>query len=224
MRQRRWLEVIKDYDCEILNHPGKANVVEDALSRKGISLLLRVPCMRLMVSTSFRDGRNTRTRWESPNPKLLGWDWAGNMASSSQTTLQQQLAAAQEQIQWLNEQNLQMNGELSRLRASNPQTSHIPVSIHQQRPFFPQNPPPNDIVDIRLKMLEEQNKAMLALLTKLPGAAVPIEVEPKTGFQASPYIDEIALVDIPKNITFQLLHQNTLESLILWNTSHNTSS
>ncbi|KAJ9561272.1 hypothetical protein OSB04_006432 [Centaurea solstitialis] len=194
-----------------------------------------------------------------------------NMASSSQSTLQQQLAAAQEQIQWLNEQNLQMNGELSRLRASNPQTSHIPVSTQQPRPFFPQNqphvsqqpfvqpqisqpfvqpqisqtfvqpqvsqpfiqpqvsqvslpppppvnnsrpifpplpsgpypgattnPPHNDIVDIRLKMLEELNKAMLALLTKLPGAAVPIEVEPKTGFQASPYIDEIALVDIPK--------------------------
>ncbi|KAJ9560504.1 hypothetical protein OSB04_005664 [Centaurea solstitialis] len=60
------------------------------------------------------------------------------------------------------------------------------------------NPPIADIVDVRLKMLEEQNKAMLALLTKLPGAAVPIEVEPKTGFQASPYIDEIALVDIPK--------------------------
>ncbi|KAJ9547104.1 hypothetical protein OSB04_019647 [Centaurea solstitialis] len=219
------------------------------------------------------------------------------MSSGSQPTLQQQLAAAQEQIQWLNEQNLQMNGELSRLRASNPQTSHIPVSIHQPRPFFPQNqphvpqqpfvqpqisqpfippqvsqvslpppppannlrpifpplpsgpypgtttftynqpqagprpfvpfpepishvptaatpithipnlsndpgtssnPPITDIVDVRLKMLEEQNKAMLALLTKLPGAAVPIEVEPKTGFQASPYIDEIALVDIPK--------------------------
>ncbi|KAJ9556038.1 hypothetical protein OSB04_010652 [Centaurea solstitialis] len=43
MRQRRWLEVIKDYDCEILCHPGKANVVADALSRKGRSLLLRVP-------------------------------------------------------------------------------------------------------------------------------------------------------------------------------------
>ncbi|KAL8104588.1 hypothetical protein AgCh_028706 [Apium graveolens] len=34
MRQRRWLELIKDYDCEILYHPGKANVVVDALSRK----------------------------------------------------------------------------------------------------------------------------------------------------------------------------------------------
>ncbi|KAJ9563463.1 hypothetical protein OSB04_008623 [Centaurea solstitialis] len=53
MRQRRWLEVVKDYDCEILYHPGKANVVADALSRKGSMLLLRVPCMRLTVSTSL---------------------------------------------------------------------------------------------------------------------------------------------------------------------------
>ena len=34
MRQRRWLELIKDYDLEILYHLGKANVVADALSRK----------------------------------------------------------------------------------------------------------------------------------------------------------------------------------------------
>ncbi|KAA0032467.1 pol protein [Cucumis melo var. makuwa] len=34
MRQRRWLELVKDYDCEILYHSGKANVVADALSRK----------------------------------------------------------------------------------------------------------------------------------------------------------------------------------------------
>ncbi|KAJ9552293.1 hypothetical protein OSB04_016338 [Centaurea solstitialis] len=196
------------------------------------------------------------------------------MSNGSQPTLQQQLAAAQEQIQWLNNQNLQMNGELTRLRASNPQTSHIPVSTHQLRPFFPQNqpyvpqqpfvqpqisqpfiqpqmsqvslpppppvnnprpifpplpsgpypgtttftynqpqagprpfvpipepishvptaatpithipnlsnvpgtssnPPITDIVDVRLKMLEEQNKAMLALLTKLPGAALNLK-------------------------------------------------
>jgi hypothetical protein len=34
MRQRRWLELIKDYDIEIHYHLGKANVVTDALSRK----------------------------------------------------------------------------------------------------------------------------------------------------------------------------------------------
>ena len=34
MRQRRWLELIKDYDCSINYHAGKANVVADALSRK----------------------------------------------------------------------------------------------------------------------------------------------------------------------------------------------
>jgi hypothetical protein len=34
MRQRRWLELIKDYDLEVHYHPGKANVVVDALSQK----------------------------------------------------------------------------------------------------------------------------------------------------------------------------------------------
>jgi hypothetical protein len=34
MRQRRWLELIKDYDSQVFYHPGKANVVVDALSRK----------------------------------------------------------------------------------------------------------------------------------------------------------------------------------------------
>ena len=40
MRQRRWLELFKDYDCIIDYHPGKANVVANALSRKAMAALL----------------------------------------------------------------------------------------------------------------------------------------------------------------------------------------
>ncbi|WP_241751057.1 hypothetical protein, partial [Vibrio vulnificus] len=37
MRQRRWLELLKDYDCTIEYHPSKANVVTNALSGKSNS-------------------------------------------------------------------------------------------------------------------------------------------------------------------------------------------
>ncbi|XP_043700815.1 uncharacterized protein LOC122651485 [Telopea speciosissima] len=38
MRQRQWLELMKDYDCTIHYHPGKANIVADALSQKSKTL------------------------------------------------------------------------------------------------------------------------------------------------------------------------------------------
>ncbi|KAJ9542676.1 hypothetical protein OSB04_029182 [Centaurea solstitialis] len=58
-----------------------------------------------------------------------------------------------------------------------------------------------DPLNVRLKSLEERNQKLFALLTKLPGAAVPVEVEPKTGFQASLFVDEISLIDVPKKYT-----------------------
>ncbi|GJX40417.1 putative reverse transcriptase domain-containing protein [Tanacetum coccineum] len=49
MRQRRWLELLSDYDCEIHYHPGKANVVADALSRKEGSKPLRVRALVMTI-------------------------------------------------------------------------------------------------------------------------------------------------------------------------------
>ncbi|GJV21597.1 putative reverse transcriptase domain-containing protein [Tanacetum coccineum] len=49
MRQRRWLELLADYDCEICYHPGKANVVADALGRKKQIKPLRVRALILTV-------------------------------------------------------------------------------------------------------------------------------------------------------------------------------
>ena len=65
MRQRRWLELIKDYNLELHYHPGKANVVVDALSWKsdynalealledGFNLLHHVVLHNITVSCSL---------------------------------------------------------------------------------------------------------------------------------------------------------------------------
>nr|GEW26478.1 retrotransposon protein, putative, Ty3-gypsy subclass [Tanacetum cinerariifolium] len=49
MRQRRWLELLSDYDCEIRYHPGKANVMADALSRKERIKPLRVRALVMTI-------------------------------------------------------------------------------------------------------------------------------------------------------------------------------
>ncbi|GJS05454.1 putative reverse transcriptase domain-containing protein [Tanacetum coccineum] len=56
MRQRHWLELLSDYDCEIRYHPGKVNVVADALSRlkHGNHRTSRTKMLKEMVTMLWR--------------------------------------------------------------------------------------------------------------------------------------------------------------------------
>ncbi|GJW88608.1 putative nucleotidyltransferase, ribonuclease H, partial [Tanacetum coccineum] len=55
MRQRRWIELFSDYECEIRYHPGKANVVADALSRKERLKPRRVRAMAMTVQPGLKE-------------------------------------------------------------------------------------------------------------------------------------------------------------------------
>ncbi|GKA16161.1 putative reverse transcriptase domain-containing protein, partial [Tanacetum coccineum] len=78
MRQRRWLELLSDYDCEIRYHPGKANVVADALSRKERVKPLRV---RALVMTIGLDSpkRILEAQIEARKPENLKSEDVGGM-------------------------------------------------------------------------------------------------------------------------------------------------
>ncbi|GJR85316.1 putative reverse transcriptase domain-containing protein [Tanacetum coccineum] len=55
MRQHRWIELFSDYDCKIRYHPGKANVVADAQSRKESVKPKSVRAMNMTLQSSIKD-------------------------------------------------------------------------------------------------------------------------------------------------------------------------
>lgn len=55
MRQCRCFYVLKDYDCEILYHPGMVNIVDDSLSRKKTSTPTKGIYIRMTVITPVLD-------------------------------------------------------------------------------------------------------------------------------------------------------------------------
>ena len=55
LRQRRWMELLKDYDCTIDYHPGKANVVADALSRMSTGSLAYIQTIQLPLMVELRE-------------------------------------------------------------------------------------------------------------------------------------------------------------------------
>ncbi|GJV70097.1 putative reverse transcriptase domain-containing protein [Tanacetum coccineum] len=78
MRQRRWLELLSDYDCEIRYHPGKANVVADALSRKERIKPLRVRALVMTIGMNLPK-QILEAQIEAQKPKNIKNEDVGGM-------------------------------------------------------------------------------------------------------------------------------------------------
>ncbi|GKB40006.1 putative reverse transcriptase domain-containing protein [Tanacetum coccineum] len=75
MRQRRWIQLFSDYDCEIYYHLGKANVVADTLSRKERVKLKQVRAMSMKIQSSIKEKllatQNEATKEENVPAEML---------------------------------------------------------------------------------------------------------------------------------------------------------
>ncbi|GJX54118.1 putative reverse transcriptase domain-containing protein [Tanacetum coccineum] len=78
MRQRRGLKLLSDYDCDIRYHPGKANVIADALSRKERSKPLRVRALVMTIGLNLPK-RILEAQIEALKPKNLTAEDVGGM-------------------------------------------------------------------------------------------------------------------------------------------------
>ncbi|GJU99827.1 putative reverse transcriptase domain-containing protein [Tanacetum coccineum] len=78
MRQRRWLELLSDYDCDIRYHPRKANVVVDALSRKERSRPLRVRALVMKMGLNLPK-KILEAQTEALKPENLSAEDVGGM-------------------------------------------------------------------------------------------------------------------------------------------------
>nr|GEU46372.1 retrotransposon protein, putative, Ty3-gypsy subclass [Tanacetum cinerariifolium] len=83
MRQRRWIELLSYYECEIKYHPGKANVVADALSRKERLKPRRVRAMSITIHSGLKTKileAQVKAEHQKPSgllqqPEIPEWKW-----------------------------------------------------------------------------------------------------------------------------------------------------
>ncbi|GJR68967.1 putative reverse transcriptase domain-containing protein [Tanacetum coccineum] len=83
MRQRRWLALLSDYDCEIRYHPGKANVVANVLSRKERDQPLRVRALVMTIGLDLlKQILNAQTEARKPE-NIKNEDVGGMLVENS---------------------------------------------------------------------------------------------------------------------------------------------
>ena len=58
------MELLKDYDCSILYHPGKADVVADVLSRKSVGSLTQISTKRIPLIKKFNELIDKELQWK----------------------------------------------------------------------------------------------------------------------------------------------------------------
>ncbi|GKC76103.1 hypothetical protein Tco_1126877, partial [Tanacetum coccineum] len=78
IRHHRWLELLSDYDCKICYHPGKANIVADALSRKELELPLRVRALVITIGLNVPK-QILDAQTEARKPKNIKYKDVGGM-------------------------------------------------------------------------------------------------------------------------------------------------
>ncbi|GJY41100.1 putative reverse transcriptase domain-containing protein [Tanacetum coccineum] len=78
MRQRRWLELLANYDCEIRYHPGKENVIADALSQKE-----RIKPLRVRAFSSDKMYQDLKKLYWWPNMKAIIAEYVGKCLTCS---------------------------------------------------------------------------------------------------------------------------------------------